>query len=96
LDKDRVDAFNQAIKMAISKAFKSHKNRKITVLDVESSTGLLCMMAARAGADYVVGCEAAQHMADLSTGIVYLNGFEGVVKILPKELTQLQVCEPPA
>lgn len=59
------------------------------VLDIGAGTGLLSMMAARAGAAQVISCEANPAMAALATDIVAGNGYAARIKILPKSSFQI-------
>jgi protein arginine N-methyltransferase 7 len=47
--------YEQALKKAIKKMRAAGK--KVHVLDIGTGTGLLAMLAARAGADTIVACE---------------------------------------
>ena len=60
-----------------------------TVLDIGSGTGLLAMMAARAGAKSVVSCEMNPAIADAATDIVALNGYADRVQVIGKKSTDL-------
>jgi type II protein arginine methyltransferase len=53
------------------------------VLDIGTGTGLLAMMAARAGAEAVVACEAIESIAAVAQRIVQVNGFADRVEIVP-------------
>jgi protein arginine N-methyltransferase 7 len=60
------------------------------VLDIGSGTGLLSMMAARSGANPVVGCEVFKHLAAIASTITALNTPD-VVTIVPKMSTHLVI-----
>jgi protein arginine N-methyltransferase 7 len=66
-DADRNQAFLQAIERAVKPGMK--------VLDIGSGSGLLAMMAARAGAAEVHSCEVNPVIADVAREIVGNNGF---------------------
>ena len=55
-DTSRNNKYEQAITAAVA-AFVARSGRKPVVLDVGTGTGLLAMMAARAGAEHVYACE---------------------------------------
>ena len=68
---------NQAFKDAIERAVRPD----IRVLDIGSGSGLLAMMAARAGAREVHSCELNPVIADIATQIVRNNGFAEKITI---------------
>lgn len=78
---------NEAYQAAIEKVM----NRDDVVLDIGTGSGLLAMMAARAGARKVVACELLGSMAEMSRRIVARNGFEDVVTIVPTQSNELVV-----
>src|SRR5262249_20186498 len=59
------------------------------VLEIGTGSGLLSMMAARAGARLVSTCESVESIAETAAEIVRLNGFGGRVNVIPKRSTQL-------
>jgi type II protein arginine methyltransferase len=61
------------------------------VLDIGAGTGLLALMAARAGARSVVSCEMNPPVADAATDIVALNGYADRVRVVAKRSTELDV-----
>lgn len=67
-DKRRNDAYETAIGHAV-RSFRAKHNRAPLVLDIGSGTGLLSMMAAKAGASAVFGCEMFEHMAEIAGGV---------------------------
>lgn len=82
-DTARNDAFQAAIEAAV--------RPDDLVLDIGTGTGLLAMMAARAGASAVVACEALPDMADLARLVVAANGYGRQIKVVPKASTSLAV-----
>jgi type II protein arginine methyltransferase len=60
-----------------------------TVLDIGSGSGLLAMMAARAGAKMTYSCEMNTTIADLAKRIVSANGYGEGVKIIGKKSSDL-------
>jgi protein arginine N-methyltransferase 7 len=76
-----------------NRAFEDALNRAITpetrVLDVGSGTGLLAMMAARAGARQVYSCELNPAMAEVAQEIVRANGLADRVTVFAKKSSDL-------
>lgn len=60
------------------------------VLDIGAGSGLLAMMAAKAGAGRVVACEADPMLAATAREIVGRNGYGDVVEILAERSTKLE------
>jgi protein arginine N-methyltransferase 7 len=81
LDEARNTAFEAAIKRAVTPDTR--------VLDIGAGTGLLAMMAARAGAASVTSCEMNPAIADAATEIVALNGYADRVRILSAPSTAI-------
>jgi tetratricopeptide (TPR) repeat protein len=82
-DKDRNDAFQAAIEAAV--------RPDDVVLDIGTGTGLLAMMAARAGAGTVVACEMLPDLAELARLIVQDNGYSAQVAVVGKNSKDLAV-----
>jgi Flp pilus assembly protein TadD len=61
------------------------------VLEIGTGSGLLSMMAARAGARLVSTCEQVESIAETAAEIVKRNGFGERVTVIPKRSTQLAV-----
>ncbi|MEV6522402.1 50S ribosomal protein L11 methyltransferase [Longispora sp. NPDC051575] len=61
------------------------------VLDIGSGTGLLALMAARAGAGQVVTCEANPLLAQIARGIIARAGMSHRITVVPKFSTDLVV-----
>lgn len=61
------------------------------VLEVGAGTGLLAMMAARAGAAEVTSCEVNDAVAATASEIVAANGFADRIKIIAKHSRDLEV-----
>jgi predicted O-methyltransferase YrrM len=80
-DDDRNSAYDAALRRAI------HPGSR--VLEIGTGTGLLAMMAARAGAAEVITCEADPVVAALATEIVAANGFADRVRVIAKHSTDL-------
>lgn len=84
-DTIRNDAFNTAILRAVTS--KSH------VLDIGTGTGLLALMAARAGAAHVTACERVGLLAEIARKTITDNGFAEQVTIIEKDAMELVIGE---
>jgi predicted RNA methylase len=87
-DAPRNDAFEKAIRMAI----EAHGGAA-RVLDIGAGSGLLSMMAARAGAQSVVCCESVEIIADMAKTIIASNGYDDQIRVIPKNSRNLVVGE---
>lgn len=76
---------NQAFEAALRRAVTA----KTRVLDIGSGTGLLAMMAARAGARQVFSCEARPAMAHVARDNVRNNGFADRVTVIAKHSSEI-------
>ncbi|KAL3320413.1 Protein arginine N-methyltransferase 7 [Cichlidogyrus casuarinus] len=90
-DTDRNVRYREAIEFSIKRLKEQHPDRPIIVLDIGTGTGLLSMMAARAGADSVYACEGFNPVAKCAKKIIKKNGFDGIIKVIEKHSTQLQI-----
>ena len=61
------------------------------VLEIGTGTGLLAMMAARAGAAEVVTCESNAAVADAARHVIAANGFADRVRVVAKPSTALEL-----
>ena len=82
-DEPRNAAYEAAIVRAVTPGMR--------VLDVGSGSGLLAMMAMRAGAVSVVSCEMDSAIADVAREIVAMNGFADRITILNSHSGNLDV-----
>ncbi len=82
-DEQRNAAFQTALTNAITP--------DTVVLDIGSGTGLLAMMAARAGAKETITCEMVPQLAGLARDTVELNGLADRIVTLDKKSTSLAV-----
>jgi type II protein arginine methyltransferase len=81
-DKARNDAYQAAITRLV---------RGKRVLEIGTGTGLLAMMAARAGAKSVTTCEAVAPIADTAREIIALNGLQDRITVIARHSTDLAV-----
>jgi tetratricopeptide (TPR) repeat protein len=82
-DQARNDAFAQVIA-------KAAPGRRLA-LDIGTGSGLLAMMAARAGATRIVACEAIKPLAQVATRIIARNGYADRITVIAKRSTELTV-----
>lgn len=82
-DAARNAAFDAAIRRAVTPG--TH------VLDIGAGSGLLSLMAARAGAGRVVACEENPAIADAATQIVAANGYADRIRIVTGNSRELDV-----
>lgn len=82
-DQRRNDAYERALQRAVTPDSK--------VLDIGSGTGLLAMLAARAGAREVITCEKNPAVASAAAEIVARNGFAGRIRVVSKSSLELDV-----
>lgn len=80
-DTGRNDAFQQAIERAVTS--------DSIVLDIGTGSGLLALMAARAGAKQVYACEMVPELADAARQAVQDNGFADRITVFSKKSTDL-------
>jgi tetratricopeptide (TPR) repeat protein len=81
---------NHAFEAAIKSAIKA-KGRGARVLDIGTGSGLLSMMAARAGAGQIVACEMVPVIADMAKRIVADNGYAEHIDIHAMASTSLDI-----
>lgn len=80
-DQARNDAFDTALRRAVRSDNK--------VLEIGTGTGILAMMAARAGAAQVVTCEVDPAIAEVAREIIARNGYAARVHVIAKHSTAL-------
>jgi type II protein arginine methyltransferase len=79
------DAYHGAIHRALA------EKPAVVVLDIGAGCGLLSMMAARAGAQRVVGCEANPSILKAGKEIVALNSFGDRITLVEKDCRNMKV-----
>lgn len=92
------DAIRKAVVQAkaskIESARDADREGLIRVLDIGSGTGLLAMLAARAGAETVHACEMFAPLACLAQEIIQQNQLGSHVSVFPFASTTMSVQEP--
>lgn len=82
-DHGRNSAYEAALRRTVTPGCK--------VLEIGTGTGLLAMMAARAGAALVITCEADPAIAAVAREIIGRNGFADRIRVVGKHSTRLEV-----
>lgn len=80
-DLDRNAVYERAIQRMIA-SFITKYDRNPTVLDIGTGTGLLAMMCVRHGAEFVIGCEMFEAMAEVARRVVDQNGYSDKILIV--------------
>jgi type II protein arginine methyltransferase len=70
---------------AYEAALKRSVTAQTRVLEIGTGSGILAMMAARAGARHVVTCEMVPAIAEVAQDIVALNGLSARVRVVAKK-----------
>ena len=81
------DYRNQAFAAALQRLVRPGSH----VLDIGSGTGLLAMMAARAGAARVTTCEANPFLAEVAREVIETHRLSDIVRVVPKLSVDLEV-----
>jgi tetratricopeptide (TPR) repeat protein len=82
-DSERNNAYQAAIEKVVTPSTR--------VLDIGTGSGLLSMMAARAGAERIIACEMNERLAATADEIIALNGYDQQIDLFSKKSTQLTV-----
>lgn len=88
-DRSRNDAYDSAIGRQVKRQTTDGKSP--LVLDIGAGSGLLSMMAARAGAAEVVACEMVKPVADKASEIIGRNGYSDRIALHAVKSTCLAV-----
>ncbi|WP_165495152.1 50S ribosomal protein L11 methyltransferase [Actinomadura roseirufa] len=86
-DEERGELYDRAIRRAVA------ADPGALVLDIGAGSGLLAMMAARAGAREVVACEGEPSVAETAVQVVRTAGYDDAVTVVPKLSTRMRVPE---
>lgn len=82
-DEERSELYDKAITHVIS---PEH-----LVLDVGTGSGLLSMMAARAGGRQIIACEGQPTVADVARRVIARHGHADTITVVPKMSTAMRV-----
>jgi predicted RNA methylase len=80
-DVERNEKYNRAISNCVDK--------NTSVLDIGTGSGLLSMMAARAGAKHIYACEMVRPVAEVARKVVAANGYSEKITIIAKKSDEL-------
>ncbi|MDP3403406.1 MAG: 50S ribosomal protein L11 methyltransferase, partial [Brevundimonas sp.] len=83
----RDDTRNQAYEAALKRAVGPGTR----VLDIGTGTGILSMMAARAGAAHVTACDMNPAVADAAVDVIARNGLSDRIRVISKRSDALDV-----
>jgi type II protein arginine methyltransferase len=86
-DEERAELYDRAIRRAVA------SDPGALVLDIGAGSGLLAMMAARAGARQVVACEGQPSVAETTSRVVRVAGYDDAVSVVSKMSTRMTVPE---
>jgi type II protein arginine methyltransferase len=80
-DIERNEQYNSAIRQVV--------DTQSTVLDVGTGSGLLSMMAARAGAQKIYTCEVVHPIAEIARQVIASNGYADRIEVFAKKSDEL-------
>eukprot|EP00752_Nemacystus_decipiens_P012097 g10724.t1 len=82
----RNEAYSRAIERAVAAAASDRDDPEagVTVLDIGTGTGILAVMAARAGATHVYACEVNAVLCDIAREVLERNGVADRVTVIHK------------
>ncbi|CAN0025645.1 unnamed protein product, partial [Ectocarpus sp. 12 AP-2014] len=90
----RNEAYSRAIQRAVTDAAAAAAGRNseagVTVLDIGTGTGILAVLAARAGASHVYACEVNSVLCDVAREVLERNGVADRVTVIHKSSGALQ------
>ncbi|TDQ84160.1 Tfp pilus assembly protein PilF [Dongia mobilis] len=78
---------------AYSAALRRNVRPDDLVLEIGTGSGIVAMMAARAGARRVVTCEVLPAIAELAKSVIARNGYDDRISVIVKKSTQLKLGE---
>ena len=88
-DKERNEKYFEALREAVASMKKL--SSEIHALDIGTGSGILAMMASRAGACDVTACEVFQPMAFIAQKVIQRNCLQNKIKIVNKRSTEIQI-----
>ena len=91
-DTERNRKYYEALRQTV-RDLRSHGKTFIQGLDIGAGTGILSMMAAKAGVDHVIACESFEPMSKTAQKVIDRNKLENVIQVVNKTSTDLLVPE---
>jgi len=82
-DEERNSLYGEALKRFVTKDSR--------VFEIGTGTGILAMLAARAGAKEVITCEKETLVAEAAREIIECNGFKNKIRVVSKELESVEL-----
>lgn len=76
---------------AFQKALSEQVRSTDLILEIGTGSGILAMLAAKAGAAHVVTCERQPLMASVAQGIIRDNQLQEKITVLPKAIRELEI-----
>jgi predicted RNA methylase len=89
-DEKRNQVYAEGIAAAVQEFIKTHSKPPL-VLDIGTGTGLLSMLAARAGASHVFSIEGDPTLAPVARAVIAKNGLASKVTVIQKHSTEVQL-----
>ena len=89
-DTERNEKYFEALQLTVED-LKSEGKTYIQALDIGAGTGILSMMAAKAGANHVTACESFEPMSKTAEKVVARNGLENMIRVVNKNSKNLLV-----
>lgn len=87
-DHGRLRAYSDAIERQVAKI--KGRGETCRALDIGTGSGILAMLAARAGADSVVACDTHPSLVSIARRNVASNGFGSQISVLKRDVTMLE------
>lgn len=82
---------DQARNESYARALNHHVRPGMTVFEIGTGTGILAMLAARAGAGHVYTCERRPEVAAAAKAIIEKNGLADRITVITKDAVSLQL-----
>lgn len=87
-DSGRLEAYNRAIRRAVARCKQA--DGEAHVLDMGTGTGVLALMAAKAGATSVVACDLHESLCDIARKAAAANGLAKKISVVNRDAALLE------